>query len=195
MVAKGRMTGLVAAGVVVAGLLLSCGSKTSALDGAGLEKGAAMGFELKSAELHPNDPIPQRFTCDGADVSPPLTWEGAPAGTRSFSVVAEDPDAPGGTFVHWVLYDVPGTARALPENLPQQKTLPDGSRQGRNGFGRIGYGGPCPPPGPAHRYSFRLFALDATLDLAPGASRGDLDRAMKGKILAQAELLGRYGRR
>ncbi len=195
MIGKGRATGMVAASAMVAGILLSCGSRTSALDSAGLEKGAAMGFVLKSSTLTPNDPIPRKFTCDGDDVSPPLAWDAAPAGTRSFSLVTEDPDAPGGTFVHWVLYDVPATARTLPENLSREKSLPDGSRQGRNGFGQIGYGGPCPPPGPAHRYYFRLYALDADLNLAPGASRADLDRAMKGKILAQAELMSRYGRR
>ena len=154
-----------------------------------------MGFALESSQLRPGESIPRQFTCDDKDVSPPLHWNSAPAGTKSFSLLTEDPDAPGGTFIHWMLYDLPANATELPQNVPQKKELPNGARQGRNGFGRIGYGGPCPPSGPAHRYYFRLYALDRKLDLAAGASRAELDRAMKGHILAQAELMGRYKRR
>ncbi len=154
-----------------------------------------MGFSLKSTQWHAGDAIPQQFTCDGADVSPPLEWSDGPEGTKSYSLVIEDPDAPGGTFFHWVLYDLPAPKRSLPENVSSQKELPDGSRQGRNSFGRIGYGGPCPPHGPAHRYVFRLYALDKKLDLPAGASHDQLDRSMKGHVLAEAELMGRYKRR
>ena len=154
-----------------------------------------MGFALESSQLRPGESIPRQFTCDDKDVSPPLHWNSAPAGTKRFSLLTEDPDAPGGTFIHWMLYDLPANATELPQNVPQKKELPNGARQGRNGFGRIGYGGPCPPSGPAHRYYFRLYALDRKLDLAAGASRAELDRAMKGHILAQAELMGRYKRR
>jgi Raf kinase inhibitor-like YbhB/YbcL family protein len=195
MGARHRRLGLVTVGVAAAGMLLSCSTKTSARGGAGLGKGATMGFALKSPQWKQGDTIPQRFTCDGKDVSPPLQWDGAPTGTKSFSLVTEDPDAPGGTFFHWVLYSLPATAHELPENLPKQKELPDGARQGRNSFGGIGYGGPCPPPGPAHHYYFRLYAIDKKLDLAPGASHGDLERAMKGHVLAQAEFMGLYKRR
>lgn len=154
-----------------------------------------MGFSLESPAFDAGGNIPVRLTCDGEDVSPVLRWDGAPAGTRSYSLVTEDPDAPGGTFTHWVLYDLPENSRELPANLPQENQLPNGARQGRNSFGKIGYGGPCPPPGPAHRYFFRLYALDAKLALAPGATGEALDRAMQGHVLAQAELMGRYKRR
>jgi Raf kinase inhibitor-like YbhB/YbcL family protein len=191
-----QRAGLVVAGALAASILLvSCSSKSAAHKRAAAEKGATMGFALKSPQWNAGDAIPQQFTCDGRDFSPALEWDGAPEGTKSFSLVTEDPDAPGGTFIHWVLYDLPADVRALPENLPKQKELPDGTRQGRNGFGRIGYGGPCPPPGPAHRYFFRLYALDKKLDLGAGASRAELDRAMKGHVLAQVELMGRYKRR
>ena len=150
---------------------------------------------LESSRLNPGDDVPRRFTCDGEDVSPPLEWGTPPEGTQSFCLVAEDPDAPGGTFIHWLLYDLPANTRALPENLPKRGQLPNGARQGRNGFGRTGYGGPCPPPGPAHRYFCRLYALDKKTNLSAGANRAEMDRAMKGHILAQADLMGRYKRR
>jgi Raf kinase inhibitor-like YbhB/YbcL family protein len=190
-----QVIALAAIGAVAAGIFLYSTPKSSALDSAGLRKGGAMGFALESPQFKADSDIPRRLTCDGEDISPVLRWDGAPAGTRSFCLVTEDPDAPVGTFIHWVLYDLPESARDLPENLPKKKELPNGARQGRNDFGNIGYGGPCPPRGPAHRYYFRLYALDTKLDLPAGASRGELDRAMKGHILAQAELMGRYKRR
>jgi hypothetical protein len=106
----------------------------------------------------------------------------------------DDPDAPMGTWVPWVIYDLPTTARALDENLPRQKELSNGARQGRNDFRNVGYGGPCPPPGPAHRYFIKLYALDARLDLKSGATKADVEKAMKGHILGEAQLMGRYGR-
>jgi len=154
-----------------------------------------MNFTLGSPKWKAGDTIPRKFTCDGEDVSPPLDWDAAPAGTESLSLVVEDPDAPGGTFIHWVLYDLPLGTRELPENVPAKGNLDGGGRQGRNSFGRVGYGGPCPPAGPAHRYYFRLYALDRKTGLDAGAGRADLDRAMQGHILAQAELMGRYKRR
>ena len=191
-----RIVALAAIGIVAAGILLFYfNSKSSALDSVGLRKGAAMGFALESPRLNPGDDIPQQFTCDGEDISPPLGWSAGPEGTGSFCLIAEDPDAPGGTFVHWLLYDLPANTRDLPENLPKRGHLTNGALQGRNGFGRTGYGGPCPPPGRAHRYFFRLYALDEKTHLAAGASRSELDRAMKGHILAQADLMGRYKRR
>jgi Raf kinase inhibitor-like YbhB/YbcL family protein len=191
----------VAASAAVALLLLcglgACGSKpgiqqTSANEGR--EGGKAMGFELKSPSFNASDAIPKKFTCDGDDVSPALQWGGAPAGTQSLCLVMDDPDAPAGTWVHWVLYDLPPTTAGLPENVPKERELASGGRQGRNDFGRIGYGGPCPPPGRPHRYFLRFYALDTKTNLKPGASRAELDRAMKGHILAHAELMGRYGR-
>ena len=153
-----------------------------------------MPLTLTSPAFPPGGTIPKKHTCDGPDVSPALTWTDPPAGTQSWALIRDDPDAPVGTWVHWVLYDVPAAARALPENVPKQEHLPDGSRQGRNDFRRTGYGGPCPPAGPAHRYFFKLYALDAKVGLRAGATKADVERAMQGHILGQAELMGRYGR-
>jgi hypothetical protein len=138
--------------------------------------------------------IPKQFTCDGTDVSPALEWSGAPENTKSFSLIADDPDAPVGTWVHWVLYDLPADAKQLAEGVPKDEQLANGARQGRSDFRRMGYGGPCPPPGPAHRYFFKLYALDAQLNLKAGASKADVEKAMAGHILAQASLMGRYQR-
>ncbi|MBI4466747.1 MAG: YbhB/YbcL family Raf kinase inhibitor-like protein [Acidobacteria bacterium] len=153
-----------------------------------------MAFALNSPAFTHGGDIPKKFTCDGPDLSPALTWSEPPAGTESFALIVDDPDAPVGTWVHWVLYDLPASARELAENVPKDNELGSGARQGRNDFGRIGYGGPCPPPGPAHRYFFKLYALKAKTNLKAGASKADLEKAMKGQILAQAELMGRYKR-
>lgn len=138
--------------------------------------------------------IPPKYTADGEDVSPPLQWSQLPGGTESLALICEDPDAPVGTWVHWLIWNIPQDAGALAEKIPPQKQLPNGSRQGVNDFGRIGYGGPAPPSG-THRYFFRLYALDTTLDVPAGASRTQLEKAMKGRILAQAQLMGKYSRR
>lgn len=151
-------------------------------------------MQLKTSAFANGGDIPSMFTCDGADDSPALQWTEPPVPTQSLALIVDDPDAPRGTWVHWVLYDLPATARELPEGVPPEATLPSGARQGRNDFKKIGYGGPCPPPGPAHRYFFRLFALDRALGLQPGARRADVDRAMEGHILARAEVMGRYRR-
>ncbi len=177
---------------VLAVLILSA---VFAPSGAGQPKGgSAVAMKLSSTAFEPGASIPKKFTCDGADVSPALAWSDAPAGTQSFALIADDPDAPVGTWVHWVLYDLPGATRDLPEGVAKQEQLPNGARQGRNDFGKIGYGGPCPPRGPAHRYFFKLYALDVKLNLKPGAPKSDVERAMKGRILVQAELIGRYSR-
>ncbi len=140
------------------------------------------------------DQIPARFTCDGAGVSPQLAWSAPPAGTVSFALIVTDPDAPGRTFIHWVLYDLPAATRELREELPPQGQLSDGSRQGRNDFGNLGYGGPCPPGHSPHHYVFTLYALDAKLNLPVGATRAQVDAAMLGHILAQGELVGLFQR-
>ncbi len=140
------------------------------------------------------DRIPARFTCDGAGGSPQLAWSEPPAGTASFALIVTDPDAPGRTFIHWVLYDLPGSARELPEALPGQGELAGGGRQGRNDFGDIGYGGPCPPGHSTHHYVFTLYALDTTLNLPVGATRAQVEAAMQGHILARGELVGLYNR-
>lgn len=153
-----------------------------------------MKLTLTSSAFEAGGTIPKKFTCDGPDVSPALNWNDPPAGTQSFALIADDPDAPVGTWVHWVLYDLPADARSLVENMPKQEQLSNGACQGRNDFGKIGYGGPCPPPGKPHRYFFKLYALDAKLNLKAGAAKADAEKAMQGHILAQGELMGRYGR-
>jgi len=153
-----------------------------------------MEFILTSSAFEPGGTIPKLYTCDGPDVSPPLRWTDPPPGTRSLALICDDPDAPVGTWVHWVLYSLPPEIRELPEGVPPQPTLPGGGKQGRNDFRKIGYGGPCPPRGPAHRYFFRLYALDADPGLEPGATKQELLKAMTNHILAQAELMGRYRR-
>jgi Raf kinase inhibitor-like YbhB/YbcL family protein len=153
-----------------------------------------MSFTVSTTAFSEGGMIPKKFTCDAADVSPALTWANAPSGTESFALIADDPDAPVGTWTHWIAWDIPASSTGLPEGVPKQEALPDGTRQGRNDFKRIGYGGPCPPPGKPHRYFFRLYALDAKLTLNPGATRHELERAMDGHVLARAEVIGKYGR-
>lgn len=152
-----------------------------------------MTLELTSTAFAPGGAILRKHSCDGEDISPPLAWSDPPAGTQSIVLICDDPDAPIGTWVHWVLYNVPAEARALPEAVAADAELPDGSRNGKNGWGRLGYGGPCPPSG-THRYFFKLYALDTMLDLAAGASKKQVLQAMEGHILAQAELMGTYTR-
>jgi hypothetical protein len=149
---------------------------------------------MVSPDFSADATIPKKFTCDGPDVSPQLTWTDPPAKTQSFALIMDDPDAPVGTWVHWVIYDLPASARELGESVAKQEQLLNGARQGRNDFGKIGYGGPCPPPGKAHRYFFKLYALDARLGLKAGAKKSDVERAMQAHIVAQTELMGRYGR-
>ncbi len=153
-----------------------------------------MALQISSPAFSAGESIPKKFTCDGPDVSPKLSWGDPPAKAQSFTLIMDDPDAPGGTWVHWVLYDVPADAKELPEAVPKQDQLASSARQGRNDFGKAGYGGPCPPPGKPHRYFFKLYALDTKLNLKARATKADVERAMKGHILAQAELIGKYGR-
>lgn len=140
------------------------------------------------------DTIPAEYSCDGRDVSPMLSWGGIPAGTKSIALIMDDPDAPRGTFVHWVFFNIPAETQKLPKAIPKNQTLSDGSRQGMTDFGWVGYSGPCPPPGKPHRYYFKVYALDTKLELPPGASKAELEKAMKGHILAKGELMGKYGR-
>jgi hypothetical protein len=151
-------------------------------------------MKLTSVAWTDGQPIPIKHTCDGADVSPLLSWSGAPAGAQGFALICDDPDAPAGTWVHWVIYGLPATTTALPEKVATTETLPDGAKQGVNDFRRVGYGGPCPPPGAPHRYYFKLYALDAVVSLKPRATKSELLRAMAGHILAEARLMGIYRR-
>ena len=153
-----------------------------------------MAFELTSSAFKANDAIPKEYTCDGSDVSVPLRWKNAPHGTTNFAFIVDDPDAPRGTWVHWVLYDLPATVTELPAGIGHDDSLSNGAKQGKNDFGKIGYGGPCPPNGPVHHYHFKLYALDHATGLKPKATKQQLLDAMKGHVLAEAELIGTYKR-
>jgi len=152
-----------------------------------------MAMTLTSTAFTEGASIPQKYTCDGKNVSPPLQWEGVPGETSSFALIADDPDAPAGTWVHWVIYRIPPENNGLEEEITATRKLENGMVQGENDFGRIGYGGPCPPGG-THRYYFRLYALDTELDLEPGATKQELLDAMEGHILEETQLMGRYSR-
>ena len=154
----------------------------------------SVSFAISTTSFRVGGVIPKKFTCDGEDVSPQLSWSGAPKETKSFALIADDPDAPAGTWTHWLIWNIPATTTQLNEAVPKTNEINGHGRQGRNDFRKIGYNGPCPPPGKPHRYFFRLFALDANLDLKPEANRGQFDAALKGHVLAQSELMGRYGR-
>ena len=153
-----------------------------------------MTIRVSSSAFQEGETIPTPYTGDGRDASPPLRWENVPDGTKSLALIADDPDAPRGTWVHWVLYDLPADARSLDEGVPATETLPNGAKQGKNDFGKIGYGGPAPPRGKPHRYFFKLYALDAPVNSRPGATKAELLAAMKGHVLAEGQLMGKYGR-
>ena len=155
---------------------------------------ASMSFTVSSPSFSSGATIPKAYSCQGADISPALEWSGHPPPTGGFALIVDDPDAPAGTWVHWVIWNILASTHQLPENLAKSDRLDNGATQGRNDFGKTGYNGPCPPPGKAHRYFFRLYALDGKLTLPPGASRQQLDGAMQGHILAQAEYLGTFRR-
>jgi Raf kinase inhibitor-like YbhB/YbcL family protein len=155
-------------------------------------------ISITSAGFKDGDPIPVQFTCDGANQSPPIAWADAPGETASFALIVEDPDAPGGTFIHWVLYDIPPMTHALPQGVPKDPTVSmlGGAKQGKTSFkNAIGYGGPCPPKGPAHHYHFILHALDKSLGLEPGATHDQVVAAIRGHELARGELVGVYARK
>ena len=151
-------------------------------------------IQLTAGSFNNNGRIPASFTCDGANTSPPLTWSSPPAATKSFALILDDPDAPMGSFVHWVIYNLPATDRSLPAAVPKQGQLSDGARQGRNDFGETGYGGPCPPGHSEHHYRFVLYAADAVLSLPAGATKQQVEDALKGHIVARGVLVGRYSR-
>ena len=157
-----------------------------------------MAFTLSSSAFQNEQAIPKKFTCDGADVSPVLKWTGQPAATKSYALIMDDPDAPPGTWVHWIIYDLPAKTTSLPEGVAKTTEGPDGSKQGLgwgvDTFSKVGYYGPSPPPGKPHRYYFKLYALDAPLGLPPKATKPQVEAKMKGHVLGQATLMGTYGR-
>ena len=157
-----------------------------------MEKGGAA-MKLASSAFDNGDMIPPEYTCDGADVSPPLEWDSVPPGTKSLALICDDPDAPMGTWVHWVYYDIPIGTKSFSENIAPEKHPANGGKQGTNDFNKIGYGGPCPPGG-THRYYFKLYALDVMLDLTPGATKKQLLEAIENHVLDTAQLMGKYKR-
>lgn len=166
----------------------------SAADSAGGGKTDAA-ITVTSSSFHANQSIPAPFGCEGGDSSPALQWSGVPSGAKSLALICEDPDAPSGTWSHWILWNLPATTTELAAKQSTAETLSNGAKQGTNDFKRIGYSGPCPPPGKAHRYIFTIYALDATLSLKAGATRQQLLRAMEGHILAQGRIMGTYQRK
>jgi Raf kinase inhibitor-like YbhB/YbcL family protein len=150
-------------------------------------------MDIRSKAFLEGGMIPAKYTCDGENVSPPLEWTNAPSGTKSFALISDDPDAPAGTWVHWVIYNIPPEVTKLDEQIKPEKEFKTGMRQGNNDWPKIGYGGPCPPSG-MHRYYFKLYAVDALLDLKPGATKSQVLQAMKGHVLAEAQLMAKYRR-
>jgi len=152
-------------------------------------------MKISSSAFEEGGTIPQKYTCTGEDVSPPLSWSDAPKGAKSLVLICDDPDAPVGTWVHWVLYALPPTITKLEEGVPPEGEVLNGAKQGRNDFGNLGYGGPCPPPGKPHRYYFKLYAVDMKPELKPGATKAEVLKTIKGHILDESQLMGRFGRR
>jgi hypothetical protein len=151
-------------------------------------------MEIKSSAFKHGESIPSKYTCDNLDVSPPLEWLKVPAGTKSFALICDDPDAPAGTWVHWIVYNIPADMRDFSENVPKTEVIQNGARQGKNDFGRIGYGGPCPPGG-THRYYFKIYALDSEIDSKPGLTKQALVKLMEPYVLEEGQLMGRYKRK
>jgi hypothetical protein len=181
--------------LLFAAALFGCWGAASCADNGKTAKEPAMSIQIISTAFSEGQPIPQKYTCQGSDFSPPLAWTNTPPNAKSLALIADDPDAPAGTWVHWVLYDLPATATELAENTPKTPQLPAGARQGNNSSHGIGYEGPCPPPGKPHRYFFKLYALDTLLNLKPGVTKKDLLKAMEGHVLAEGQLMGTYQRR
>ena len=156
-------------------------------------KGVPMALHIESSAFSDGGQIPRQYTCDGKDVSPPLSWKGVPEKTKSLALICDDPDAPSKTWVHWVLFDLPPQTKQLPEGVRTTESVAGGGTQGTNDFRKVGYGGPCPPGG-AHRYFFKLYALDTELKLSSTATKADVERTMKGHVVAEGTLMGKYSR-
>ena len=175
-------------------LLVLCSCRSADRKEPTAKGGENMEIRVTSSAFSEGELIPSKYTCDGANLSPPLAWEGIPTNTQSIALISDDPDAPAKTWVHWVLFNLPADIDGLEEGLNNEKTLGDLAIQGANDSGKIGYSGPCPPSG-THRYYFKIYALDTKLDLQPGATKPELLEAMKGHILAEGQLMGKYARK
>lgn len=166
----------------------SCKSQVETKQG-----GETMEIKLTTTAFQEGEQIPKKYTCDGENISPPLEWSGIPQETQSIALICDDPDAPMGTWVHWVVFNIPASLNKLSEKIPDNKVLEHGTSQGSNDFRKIGYGGPCPPSG-IHRYFFKIYSLDKRIELTPGATKGELLHEMSGHILAEGKLMGKYSR-
>jgi Raf kinase inhibitor-like YbhB/YbcL family protein len=175
-------------------LVFSASSCTSSPPISNNQGEGTMSIHLTSERFSDGGTIPRQYTCDGENLSPPLSWTGVPDETQSLALIVDDPDAPSGTWVHWVIFNLPADLSALPEGVTMVANSPDLGTQGNNDFRKSGYGGPCPPAGTAHRYFFKLYALDTRLSLASGATKADLEKAMQGHVLDKGQLIGKYGR-
>ncbi len=180
--------------LILAPAWLFCSCEAKEETGAEEVGGNKMDIKVTSSAFEEGGMIPSKYTCDGDDISPPLQWDVVPEGTKSVALISDDPDAPMGTWVHWVLFNWPADSKEITEDVPPDKALPNGAKQGITDFRRIGYGGPCPPGG-THRYFFKIYALDKMLDLDAGADKPALLKAMEGHILGQGQLMGRYKRK
>ena len=152
-------------------------------------------MQIESPAFVEGEIMPAKYTCDGKDISPPLTWSDVPKGAKNLAIICNDPDAPLRPWVHWIIYCISPEKNGFPENMPRTETLDEGMKQGKNSWGRIGYGGPCPPGTKPHRYYFKLYALDIALTIGPGVKKKQLSKTMEGHILAEAELMGKYVRK
>lgn len=159
-----------------------------------MAQGNGAKLAVSSTAFADGQPIPVKYTCQGDDISPPLHWDQPPPAAKSFVLICDDPDAPAGSWVHWVLYNLPASIVSLPENTPPTEILPEGARQGSNSFDKIGYGGPCPPKGKAHRYFFKVYALDITLSIEGHSTKEQVLDRMQGHIVAEGQLMGLYRR-
>ena len=173
-------------------ILIGCGCQASPT--AAPEGVQPMTIQITSTAFTEGDPIPQKYTCDSDNISPPLAWTGIPAQAKTLALIVDDPDAPVGVWVHWVMFDMPPDLNSIPEGVAKTPIVAGVGSQGNTDFRKPGYGGPCPPKGKPHRYFFRLYALDSLLNLPAGAKRAELDQAMRGHILATGQLIGTYGR-
>ena len=184
MSTRAQMTAVaILAGIIFVGLSLSPISSG----------GSDMAITITSSVFSEEGMIPKKYTCDAEDISPDLKWSGVPQGAKSLALICDDPDAPVGTWVHWVLFNIPADVTMLPAGIPPDATLQNGARHGKNDFRKLGYGGPCPPGG-THRYYFKLYALDTALNLESGSTKAQLLAAMEGHILAEGQLMGKYKR-
>lgn len=175
-------------------LMLMLSATVACSSGAPAAKEGGMKLSVSSSAFGEGESIPKKFACNGQNISPPLTWRNVPQGTKAFALIVDDPDAPSGTFTHWLIFNIPSETHELSAAIPSQGKLPSGALQGKNDFGEIGYDGPCPPSGPAHHYRFTVYALDKSLDLKAGATREQVINAMEGNVLARGRLTGTYKR-